>query len=285
MDAFLRIVDDDSSDDEILLNVMRSCAKELDQEAVEGSSQRPPRGPHMYLHRDREGASQRLWNGYFTDNPTFPDHKFKRRFRMQPQLFMCIITVGLRYMGDIWDEYLHMSEQTSLNCLDNFCVCVTDLYQKKYLRKPTAHDIQRIYASHETKHGFREMLGSIDCMHCFNNDINVLNRSSLFDSNKNGTIPPSPFIVNGHDYTHGYYLVDSIYPEWATLVKAYSSPTNDPAANFTRFQESARKDVERTFGVLQENNGFAITSFDEEYLREPENQHAFVRNRNSNLAT
>ncbi|XP_071727336.1 uncharacterized protein [Rutidosis leptorrhynchoides] len=175
-----------------------------------------------------------------------------------------------------------MSEQTSLNCLDNFCLCVTDLYQKEYLRKPTAYDIERIYAAHVTKHDFKGMLGSIDCS---NNDINVLNRSPLFDSIKNGTAPPSPFTVNGHDYTHGYYLADSIYPDWATLIKAYSSPIDNPAAKFTRFQESTRKDVERTFGVLQEDNGFAITSLDEEYLREPENQPAFVRNRNGTRAT
>ncbi|XP_071718812.1 protein ALP1-like [Rutidosis leptorrhynchoides] len=150
-----------------------------------------------------------------------------------------------------------------------------------------------------------------------NNDINVLNRSPLFDSIKNGSAPPSPFTVNGHDYTHGYYLVDSIYPDWATLIKAYSSPTDEPSTKFTRLQESARKDVERTFGVLQarfnilrvsgrawrakkmhrilyccvllhnmiqEDNGFAITSLDEDYLREPENRPVFVRNRNTTRA-
>ncbi|XP_071688384.1 uncharacterized protein [Rutidosis leptorrhynchoides] len=189
-------------------------------------------------------------------------------------------------------------------CLDNFCLCVTDLYQQEYLRKPTARDIQRIYERHETKHGS-------------NNDINVLNRSPLFDSLKNGSAPPSPFIVNGHDYTHGYYLADGTYPDWATLIKAYQSPTDEPSTKFTRFQESARKDVERTFGVLQgrfsilrvarrawrakklhrilyccvllhnmihEDNGFAITSLDEEYLNEPENRPTFVRNRNTTRA-
>ncbi|XP_071713023.1 uncharacterized protein [Rutidosis leptorrhynchoides] len=197
--------------------------------------------------------------------------------------------------GDMWDQYLHMSEQTSLNCLDNFCLCVTDLYQDEYLRKPTARDIQRIYETHETRHGFRGMLGSIDCMHwewknCpvawqgSNNDINVLNRSPLFDSIKNGSAPPSPFTVNGHDYIHGYYLADGIYPDWATLIKAYLSLTDEPSARFTRYQETARKDVERTFGVLQEDNGFAITSLDEEYLRAPDNRPIFVRNRNTTRA-
>ncbi|XP_071695657.1 uncharacterized protein [Rutidosis leptorrhynchoides] len=153
------------------------------------------------------------------------------------------------------------------------------------------------------------------CVASSNNDINVLNRSPLFDFIKNGTAPPSPFTVNGHDYTHDYYLANGIYPDWATLIKTYSSPTDNQAAKFTRFQESARKDVEHTFGVLQgilnilrvpgrawkakkkcpafyilhnmiqEDNGYAITSLDYKYLIEPENQPAFVRNGNSSQAT
>ncbi|XP_071704395.1 uncharacterized protein [Rutidosis leptorrhynchoides] len=283
MDTYLKLVDDDSSDDEMLLSVMRSCAEELDREAGEGSSQGPRRPPRarIYIRRDREGAAERIHRDYFAEQPTFSDYKFKRRYRMQPQLFERIVA-------------------------DNFCLCVSDLYQDEYLRKRTARDIQRIYETHKTRHGLGGCLGaSIACigngrivlLHGSNNDIIVLNRPPLFDSIKNGSAPPSPFT--------------------ATLIKAYSSPTDEPSAKFTRFQESARKDVERTFGVLQgrfnilrvpgrawrakkmhrilyccvllhnmiqEDNGFAITSLDEEYLREPENRPVFVRNRNTTRA-
>ncbi|XP_071729337.1 L-tryptophan--pyruvate aminotransferase 1-like [Rutidosis leptorrhynchoides] len=98
MDAYLGIADD-SSDDELLLNVMGAYAEVLDREADEGPSQRPPRAPRRYLHRDREGS---------------------------------------------------------------------------------------------------------------NNDITVLNRSPLFDSIKNGTAAIALFTVNGHEYTHGYYLTEGI---------------------------------------------------------------------------
>ncbi|XP_071687238.1 protein ALP1-like [Rutidosis leptorrhynchoides] len=93
-------------------------------------------------------------------------------------------------------------------------------------------------------HGFFGMAGA-------NNDINVLNASPLFNSIKDGTAPPSPFDVNGHHYDRGYYLGDGIYLDWAMLVKAPHSPIDEPQKKIKRFQESARKDIECAFGVLQ----------------------------------
>ncbi|XP_071718393.1 uncharacterized protein [Rutidosis leptorrhynchoides] len=67
--------------------------------------------------------------------------------------------------ADMFDEYLQMSECTSIVCLDMFCRCILELYVDEYLRKPTSSDIARLYSAHEEKHGFKGMLGSIDCMH------------------------------------------------------------------------------------------------------------------------
>ncbi|XP_071688678.1 uncharacterized protein [Rutidosis leptorrhynchoides] len=155
-----------------------------------------------------------------------------------------------------------MAEKMRYVCLNNFCKCIIDLYGREYLRKPTATDVARLYSEHEEKHGFKGMLGSIDCMHWAwkncpvawkgsNNDINVLNHYPLFDSLKKDRAAPSPFEVNGHVYPFGYYLADEIYPDCTTLIKGYSTPIDEPRVKFTRFQASARKDVERTFGVLQ----------------------------------
>ncbi|XP_071739181.1 uncharacterized protein [Rutidosis leptorrhynchoides] len=121
-----------------------------------------------------------------------------------------------------------MAEKMGYVTLNNFCKCIIDLYGREYLRKPNATDIARLYSAHEEKHGFKGMLGSIDCQytrgdhghqtimleavasydmwirHAFfgmagsNNDINVLNHSPLFDSLRKDRAAPSPFEVNGN---------------------------------------------------------------------------------------
>ena len=59
------------------------------------------------------------------------------------------------------------------------------------------------------------------------------------------------FEVSGHQYKKGYYLADGIYPQWSPFVKTISNPQGEKRARFAQAQESARKDVERAFGVLQ----------------------------------
>ena len=99
-------------------------------------------------------------------------------------------------------------------------------------------------------HAFFGMPGS-------HNDINVLHRSPVFDALAKGETPPVEFTINGNKYNMPYYLADKIYPDWATLVKTKSHPVNDKDENFAEAQESARKDVERFFGVLRSK--FRIT--------------------------
>ena len=83
------------------------------------------------------------------------------------------------------------------------------------------------------------------------NDINVLDRSHVFTLLANGHAPPVNYIINGHEYKMGYYLADGIYPNGSTFVKTILCPQGLKKKHFAKAQESARKDVERAFVVLQ----------------------------------
>ncbi|XP_010424263.1 PREDICTED: putative nuclease HARBI1 [Camelina sativa] len=83
------------------------------------------------------------------------------------------------------------------------------------------------------------------------NDINVLDRSPVFDDILQGYAPKVNYIVNGCEYHLAYYLTDGIYPKWATFIQSIKLPQDPKASFFATCQEAVRKDVERAFGVLQ----------------------------------
>ncbi|GJU50685.1 ALP1-like protein [Tanacetum coccineum] len=84
-----------------------------------------------------------------------------------------------------------------------------------------------------------------------NNDINVLDNSSLFDDLLDDNTHVAPYVLNGVMFEKGYYLADDIYPQWATFVKSFTVANDVKHAYFKKRQESAQKDVERAFGVIQ----------------------------------
>ncbi|KAM0058807.1 hypothetical protein Hdeb2414_s0005g00174481 [Helianthus debilis subsp. tardiflorus] len=113
---------------------------------------------------------------------------FRRRFRMSCRLFLriaddlpqsdpflhCDTTLGAK--GDSllcinvrrpfanWHTGTHpirwmsilVSERTAWECLHRFCEWIVKLYRKKYLRKPNANDVQKLYQAHEQRHVFQE---------------------------------------------------------------------------------------------------------------------------------
>ncbi|XP_071689127.1 uncharacterized protein [Rutidosis leptorrhynchoides] len=206
--------------------------QELDEESEVESVPRIPR-VRGYIPRDHESAAQRLWNDYFTD--AYPAKKFKRRFRMRINLFLHIAqgitTFNGTYIPEHFDFFRERNDALGRQSFTTLQKCTSAIRQLAYGLSPDAFDEYLHMSS--------------------NNDINVLNRSSIFDALKKGIDPSASFEVNGHQYTKGYYLADGIYPDWATLIKGISCPTDEPRIKFTRFQASARKDIERAFGVLQ----------------------------------
>ena len=53
-----------------------------------------------------------------------------------------------------------------------------------------------------------------------------------------------------------FLLVDGIYPSYSRFVKGISEPVNNRQKLYTEWQEKARKDIERAFGVLQSSFQF-----------------------------
>ncbi|XP_042425685.1 uncharacterized protein LOC122013469 [Zingiber officinale] len=228
-----------------------------------------------FVQRNREAGHERLFNDYFSIIPVYHDEIFRRRFRMRRELFLRIVnalenhstffqqrddavrrkglsplqkyTAAIRQLAygvptDHLDEYLRMGESTAIRCFFKFCEYVVEIFGDKYLRRPNADDAQRLLQMHDERHGFPGMLGSIDCMHWKWKNCPVAWK---------GNIPEINFTVNVTVYTKGYYLTDGIYSEWATFVKAFPCPEDPKRKLFKERQESARKDVERAFRVLQ----------------------------------
>eukprot|EP00918_Siedleckia_nematoides_P020122 GHVU01042897.1.p1 GENE.GHVU01042897.1~~GHVU01042897.1.p1 ORF type:complete len:259 (-),score=20.79 GHVU01042897.1:434-1210(-) len=83
------------------------------------------------------------------------------------------------------------------------------------------------------------------------NDLNILDRSPLFDDLLSGRAPEVEFTVNDNKYGMCYFLADGIYPDWPVFMKSLQQPVGNKKALFASKQEAARKDVERAFGVLQ----------------------------------
>ena len=72
------------------------------------------------------------------------------------------------------------------------------------------------------------------------NDINVLDRSNVFNELAEGRGPEVNFSINGHEYKMGYYLADGIYPSWTTFVKTISAPQGNKRKYFAAAQEATR---------------------------------------------
>ncbi|XP_052181866.1 uncharacterized protein LOC127794658 [Diospyros lotus] len=239
------------------------------------------------INCNRVEGHERLYRDYFGDSPTYPPHLFCRRFRMRQSLFLRIqvaieshdsyfvqrynaagvpglsslqkITAALRMLAygspaDVVDEYVRIGENTAIESLKRFVKAVVEVFGKQYLRRPNSIDIARLMTVAEQR-GFTGMSGSIDCMHWkWANYPTAWH--GMYTELAEGRGPEVKYTINGHEYTMGYYLVDGIYPSWSTFVKPIPFPQGNKAKFFAAQQESARKNVERAFGVLQSQ--FAI---------------------------
>jgi hypothetical protein len=93
------------------------------------------------------------------------------------------------------------------------------------------------------------------------NDLNVLERSPLFENAVRGEAPSVNFVVNGNEYKYEYWLGDGIYPPYACFVKTIQNPTTRMQKMFASAQEAMRKDIKRAFGILQARFHIFTTPF------------------------
>nr|VDD31699.1 unnamed protein product [Brassica oleracea] len=142
-----------------------------------------------YIERNREAGHSRLWDDYFTEDSTFSTYLFRRRFRMNKDLFLRLVhglsenvpffrqrrdatgrfglsplqkcTAAIRLLAygtaaDTVDKYLRLGESTALSCLHHFTDGIIQLFGDEYLRRPIPEDLQRLFDMGD-KRGFPGM--------------------------------------------------------------------------------------------------------------------------------
>ncbi|XP_020254359.1 uncharacterized protein LOC109831450 [Asparagus officinalis] len=146
---------------------------------------------HLVINRGREEGNSRLYNDYFSNNPTYGANLFRRRFRMQRSLFLRIVdavrehdnyfvqkvdgvgrlglstlqkvTAAFRMLAygapaDSTDEYVRIGESTVIECL-----CPTAWAGQYSGRHGGPTIILEAIASYDL--WIWHALGSLDCMH------------------------------------------------------------------------------------------------------------------------
>nr|KAJ0189338.1 hypothetical protein LSAT_V11C800410720 [Lactuca sativa] len=282
--------DDNDFDDDFILYTLLSAARDVVRER--GESSNVDKKHRKWINRDREAAHELLVHDYFVvDNFARNYEFFQLRWDARGKHGFTTIqkcTAVLRQLeygitADASDEYLKMYERTEL---------YRDIYlrhptksdvEQLYAAHQAKHGFPGMLGSIDCTHWewenypnmwrgqftrgdhgvptvILEAVVSNDLWfwHAFfgmvgsNNDLNVLQASPIFNDILQGKAPEMSYVVNGNEYKYGYYLGDGIYPEYATVVKSYTFSADDKRKMFKLAQESARKDVERAFGVLKQ---------------------------------
>jgi hypothetical protein len=150
-----------------------------------------------YMHRERSSRKELIMRDYFVEQPKFEPHKFRRRYRMQRELFWqiyqgvvafdpyftdrvdglgrqgvlglqkCMAAIHQLASGcssDGCDEYHQLGDSTAMESLYRFTNAVIGAFEGYHLRRPTGADINFLLQQNAAR-GFPGMLGSIDCMH------------------------------------------------------------------------------------------------------------------------
>ncbi|XP_042942877.1 uncharacterized protein LOC122277043 [Carya illinoinensis] len=182
-----------------------------------GNSQR-----RKFIRRDHVQGHERLFRDYFAENPVYPSNLFRRRFRMSRPLFLRILNEVESY-----DPYFVQRRDNAgrlgLSCMQKITAAlrmlaygVTGDFMDEYIRIGKSTAMESLKKFSET------LVNNEDSQECW---------EALIACIGSGKIVPQ-------------------------LGNTIPSSCGNKKKNFVKVQESARKDVERAFGVLQQR--FAI---------------------------
>nr|XP_043635963.1 uncharacterized protein LOC122607113 [Erigeron canadensis] len=215
-----------------MLNTFVTLIDEEEKEAESSRMANRPKIPRRTVPRNHVEAAARLYNHYFAPQPVYPADYFRRHFQMPKEIFLRIVN-DIHSFNAIQPlpKYFAFSHNAPTDAVGRPTLNI--------FQKCSSAIRQLAYASTADQLDEYLKMGSQTSADQFN---------TLFLQDK---APAVNFTLNGQQFTKGYYLADVIYPELATLVKSFKCPMDPKTSKFKRFQESARKDVERAFGVLQ----------------------------------
>ncbi|XP_057452235.1 uncharacterized protein LOC130744057 [Lotus japonicus] len=158
-----------------------------------------PKRTRKVIKRDREAGNERLWKDYFSENPVYTEELFRRRFRMQKHVFLRIVGALRSH-----NPYFLMSvDEVGRQGLSPLQKCTAVIRMLVYGSPADSVD-EYVRIGEST---------AIECLNFFvegsNNDINVLNQSSVFNEVLSGNAPMVNFSVNETMYNMRYYLADA----------------------------------------------------------------------------
>ncbi|GKC35575.1 zinc finger, CCHC-type containing protein [Tanacetum coccineum] len=199
-----------------------------------------------YIYRERLDAEARLMADYFGPHLKYPEYYFRKRYRMSRTLFLKIVSGIENYiqthhpLPPHFDFFRVRPDATGLPGFSVIMKCTSAIRQLAYGLTPDSLDeyLQMaliVYTGNgeiAQKHGMANLLEVIKkyptimleavasydlwIWHAIfrvagaNNDLTVLNNSSLFDDLLDDIAPVAPFECNGFTLKKGYYLADDI---------------------------------------------------------------------------
>ncbi|XP_033140161.1 uncharacterized protein LOC103852262 [Brassica rapa] len=223
--------------DEALDEIVDQVVDNFIDAIVDGQGNKPRR--RAYIERDREVGHNQLWNDYFKENPTYPPEMFRRRFRMNKPLF-------LRIVERISNEVPYFQQRRNAhgrNGLSALQKCTAAIRMLAYGQSGDTYDEYLRLGDSTSRLCLANFTDAI--IQLFGEE--YLRKPTAEDLQRLldvGEVRGFPGMIGS---------IDCMHWEWKNCPTAWKGPK---AEKFAEKQESARKDVERAFGVLQSR--FAI---------------------------